>query len=58
MAHLKESELRGQADGDFVDDLSDSVGVPVQDEEGNFLQPSTVTTADPIIGTKRKGLFS
>lgn len=57
MAHVKERELRGQADGDSLGYFSVSLRVPVQDELGNFLQPTTAT-ADPIIGSKRKGLYT
>jgi hypothetical protein len=54
MAHVKEGELRGQADGNSLGYISVSLRRPVQDEQGNFLQPTT----DPIIGSKRKGSYT
>jgi len=54
MAHVKEGELRGQADGDSLGYFSVSLRVPVQNEQGDFLQPTT----DPIIGSKRKGSYA
>jgi hypothetical protein len=55
MAHFKEVEVGVQADGDTSGNCSISLRVPVQDERGNFLQP-TKAKAEPIIGKKRKGL--
>jgi len=53
MSHVKEGELRGQADGDSLGYFSVSLRVPVQDEQGSSLQPTT----DLIIGSKRKGSY-
>ena len=54
MACGKEVELRGQTDGDTSAYCSTSLRMPVQNEQGNFLQP-TKATAEPIISKKRKG---
>ena len=52
---VRESESREQADVDSSGYCSISLTVPLQDEQGNFLQP-TIATAEPIIGTEREGL--
>ncbi|KAG0568571.1 hypothetical protein KC19_6G029800 [Ceratodon purpureus] len=53
-AQVTEDETRELAGADSSGYSSVSLRVSVQDEEGNFLQPTT-STAEPVVGTKRKG---
>lgn len=53
-AVVNENDLQGQANGDSPGYCSVSVTVPVRDEEGNFLNP-TSQRAEPTVGVKRKG---
>lgn len=54
-ARVKESELPGLANDASNGYCSISVTVPVCDENGKFLNP-TSTTAEPTVGVKRKGM--
>lgn len=54
-ARVKESELPGLANNASNGYCSISVTVPVSDENGKFLNP-TSTTAEPTVGVKRKGM--
>lgn len=54
-ARVKESSLPGLANDASNGYCSISVTVPVRDENGKFLNP-TSTTAEPTVGVKRKGM--